>query len=89
MHKSKLRKPRTLKRATPRNEVTGKKPASVAGRVLRRLKEIKATPDTMLFLDAPGTLRRVSVCTVGELKAMAGTSLTQAPDKKNSKKGRT
>ncbi len=57
-----------------KNEKTGKRVAKIAGKILDDLKLCSAK--TVYCGDD------FAICTVAELKALAASALTQAPDKK-------
>jgi hypothetical protein len=56
-----------------RDENTGKKAATIAGRIMRKLAKWPAA-------DRVRTSEFI-VCTIGELRILAASALTQAPDK--------
>ena len=67
-----------------RNERTSARVARIAGRILESLEGV---PDdrTVLYNTNTGTMFRLSV---GDLKALAASSLTQAPDRKATTEGK-
>lgn len=64
-----------------RGELTGKRVGKIAGTILRRLKALKIPEGTGLYADVKGK-PAVFVCYVDDVEALAGTSLTQRPDRK-------
>jgi hypothetical protein len=68
------------------NEKTSKRVASVAGRISRRLGTLKAIEDAgvwvAVFPAGEEELQFVKVASLAELRAMAASLMTQAPDKK-------
>lgn len=66
-----------------KNERTSKAVASIAGRILRKLKDV---PDSYEIAGARGFRNQEffdldPICTVGELKSALGSALTQRPDR--------
>ncbi len=72
-----------------KNETTGKKAASIAGRWLRKLKTWKCPEDGEVLADRPstGTVDDliVPLGSVEELKTVLASCLTQSPDRKPAK----
>ena len=68
-----------------KNERTSKRVAQIAGRVLEKLTSAKNAQATWIS-DYNDGVSSIFVCTVGELKALAASCLTQAPDKKRKAK---
>lgn len=64
-----------------KNEKTSKRVAKIAGRILETLKTFKTIPNTEKVIAGD-----VQIGTVGEIKALAASALTQAADKKTTKR---
>ncbi len=67
-----------------KNERTGTKPAQVAGKILAHLKEFNIVSDWVMV--ATDISPKIILCTLGELKTLCASALTQAPDKPKRKK---
>lgn len=61
------------------NEVTSKKVAKIASKVLARLSDAKLPDDSTRYVSI-GNI--VTVCTVAELKSVCASALTQSADRK-------
>lgn len=63
-----------------KNERTSKSVASIAGKVLDRLTSVKTGA---IIAEYPHVMGKAwhKVCTIEELKSLAASALTQAPDK--------
>jgi len=64
---------------TIRNERTGKKAATIAGRILETLQSERARGTNFIRFGFH------KLCTVAELKTLCASALTQAPDKPEKK----
>lgn len=65
-----------------KNERTGKEVASAAAKILRRLEGAHGTIHAFFLKSTHGPEIDVrQVCTVDELRSVAGSALTQSPDK--------
>lgn len=73
---------RSYPAAKPRSEVTSPAVARKAATILGRLSRTGDTYATIIMADAH---RAKYICTVEELKAVCGSALTQAKDKKDKK----
>lgn len=70
-------------------EVTSKRIASIAGKILRRLegcRGLQITAEEEYCHSAEDGVPLRNICTIKELKALAASALTQAPDKPKKKR---
>lgn len=68
---------------TPKNERTSTRVSAIAGRVLRAARKHSAKRPVCVIGEEIGVR---NLCSIGELKALAASCLTQAPEKKPRKR---
>jgi hypothetical protein len=73
-----------------KNEKTSKRVSKIAGKILASMKDIGASG--VIYVGASGESPKgrpifvyTEACSAAELKSLAASALTQAPDKKRSK----
>lgn len=64
-----------------KHEQTGKRAATIAGKILKQLKRQERVVAVFAFVEGHYENENGMLCTVDELKILAASALTQAPDK--------
>jgi hypothetical protein len=67
-----------------KNEKTSARVSKIAGKILERMKGRKLDPPFVWVAS-----ESIAICSVSELKALAASALTQAPDRKKTGKSTT
>ncbi len=67
-----------------KNERTSKRVSAIAGKIMRNIQHVRTGPSQYnpVYMYYPASsANETLICTIGDLKALAASALTQTPDK--------